>query len=238
MKDLSGKWWLGLAAAILCFAPSSLADTSIVLTGAGNNPVDGVYVGPYQGTVNGVANTQVICDDFGDESYVPESWSATSTVDAGLPAASPVNFFAVDGQQGYSAVASLAEQLFALSPSDPNYDTKAADLQYAIWYVFDKSGVTSFLSGDSTLLNAASADAAAALGGSYTPGEFSNIEILTPDTTQPISCNGGPCANTPPQEFIVQTPEPGTFAMLGIGLLMVGLLARRKYSVASSVASA
>ena len=78
MRITSGKWWLGFAVAVLCIAPSALADTSITLTGAGNNPVDGIYVGPYYATVNGVANTPVICDDFADEVYLNESWGAIS----------------------------------------------------------------------------------------------------------------------------------------------------------------
>jgi PEP-CTERM motif len=238
MRIMIGKLLLGLAAVVLCIAPSALADTSMDLTSPGNNPVDGVYVGPYYATVNGVANTPVICDDFTDESYVPETWSATSTSVAGVNALSPVDFFGVDGQQGYNAVASLSETLFGLSPSDPTYSSDAAVLQYAIWDIFNNGSVSTFLAGDPTLLADAKADAAAALGASYAAGSFSNILILTPDSSQPMSCSTTSGELCPPQEFIVQTPEPGTFGLLAIGLLMLGIFARRKYFVASSTVSA
>lgn len=238
MRITIGKLLLGLATVVLCFAPSALADTSMDLTSPGNNPVDGVYVGPYYATVGTVANTPVICDDFTDESYVPETWGATSTSVASVNSLSPVDFFGVDGQQGYDAVAALSEQLFGLSPSDPTYSSDAAVLQYAIWDIFNNGPVTTFLAGDPGLLASAKADAAAALGASYAPGSFSNILILTPDSNQAMSCTTTSGEKCPPQEFIVQTPEPGTFGLLGIGLFMLGIFARRKYFVASSTAAA
>ena len=70
-------------------------------------------------------------------------------------------------------------------------------------------------------------DATRALGGSYTSTEFSDLSILTPAPVASLHGDGRP------QEFIVKTPEPGTFAMLGIGLLMLGIFARRKYNRSS-----
>jgi len=233
MRITSGKWWLGFAVAALCIAPSALADTSITLTGAGNNPVDGIYVGPYYATVNGVKNTPVICDDFADEVYINESWGAIS------PSGSIANptgaTFAGQANSGqkYDAVAFLAEQLFALSPSDATYSSDAAKLQYAIWDIFDPNGVSGYLNTiDPTLLASAISDANGALAGTYTSGEFSDLSILTPDPGTQPSGDGRP------QEFIVRTPEPGTFALLGIGLLMLGILARRKYNLVPSAVSA
>src|ERR1700691_2444139 len=67
---------LFLALSLLCIAPSAFADTaSMDLTGAGSNVMDGVYIGPYTATINGVS-TPVICDDFADESYIGEAWTA------------------------------------------------------------------------------------------------------------------------------------------------------------------
>lgn len=233
MRITSGKWWLVFAVAALCIAPSALADTSITLTGAGNNPVDGIYVGPYYATVNGVANTPVICDDFADEVYLNESWGAISPSPTIANPTGAVFASQANSGQEYAAMAFLAEQLFALSPSDPTYSSDAAKLQYAIWDIFDPSGVSSYLgSSDPTLLNSAVKDANGALAGTYTTGQFSNLSILTPDVgTQPRG-------DGRPQEFIVETPEPGTFALLGIGLLMLGILARRKYNPAPSAISA
>ena len=72
--------WLAVAAVALSIAPCAFGQgqVNINLTGAGNNVMDGVYVGPYTATVNG-SSTQIICDDFSDESYVGESWTANVT---------------------------------------------------------------------------------------------------------------------------------------------------------------
>jgi hypothetical protein len=229
MRITIGKFWLGLAVAALCVAPSALADTSITLTGAGSNPVDGVYVGPYYATVNGVANTPVICDDFADEVFINESWAAVSP--SGTIASPTGALFAgqTNSGQEYNAMAFLAEQLFSLSPSDPTYSADAAKLQYAIWDIFDPTGVSSYLTSiDPTLLASATSDATSALAGTYSATQFSNLSILTP------AVGSQPEADGRPQEFIVETPEPATFAMLGIGLLMLGLLARRKYQITAS----
>jgi PEP-CTERM motif len=218
MKKLTNKWWLVVAAVVLCHAPTVLADSiGVSLTSGGNNVVDGIYMGPYYATVNGVANTPVICDDFKDESYVPESWSANVS-----SVASPSGTF-FSGQQNYDAVADLASQLFATSNK-----TTDANLQYAIWYIFDPTGVKNWLNSysDSTTLGAAESLAGTAEGLTYTPGEFANYEILTPNGSMTCSTTSGEVC--PPQEFIVQTPEPGTFVLLGFGMLMLGLLARRK----------
>ena len=67
------KWWGVAALALLCIAPCAFASSSLTMTGAGNNVMDGVYVGPYYATVNGAANTPVICDDFADETYIGSS---------------------------------------------------------------------------------------------------------------------------------------------------------------------
>lgn len=222
MKKLTNNWWLVVAAVLLCHAPAVLAD-SVTLTSGGGNIVDGIYMGPYYATVNGVANTPVICDDFKDESYVPESWSASVS-----SIASPSGTF-FSGQQNYDAVADLASQLFATSNK-----TTDADLQFAIWYIFDPTDVTNWLDSysDSTTLGAAESLAGTAEGLAYTPGEFANYDILTPNGSMTCSTTSGEAC--PPQEFIVQTPEPGTFVMLGFGLLMLAILAGRKWIVAPS----
>src|SRR5271167_2890295 len=78
MINSTKKWWGVAAVALLCLAPCAFADSNnLTLTGAGNNVMGGVYVGPYYATVNGVANTPVICDDFGDDSVVGHSWNYT-----------------------------------------------------------------------------------------------------------------------------------------------------------------
>src|SRR5208337_4343745 len=73
------KFWGVAAVALLCLVPCAFADSgSLTMTGAGNNVMDGVYVGPYYATVSGFGNSAVICDDFADESYIGHSWNFTA----------------------------------------------------------------------------------------------------------------------------------------------------------------
>ena len=70
MIDGIQRCWLVVAAAILLLTSFALADsaTQLHMTGAGNNIVDNIYVGPYYATVGSSENQSVICTDFADES--------------------------------------------------------------------------------------------------------------------------------------------------------------------------
>jgi len=209
-----------VAVAILSFAPSALADgASMDLTGAGSNVLGGVYVGAYTVTINGVS-TQVVCDDYADESYIGETWTATENALGTLTGTKWGS--QTNATQGYDEMAWLFNQMF----STTNTQT-IADIQYAIWAVFDP-GALSAISG-TDLANAEWWLTQAGLQSFYA-GEFSNIVIYTPNTSYPISCSGQSCANTPPQEFMayVATPEPSTVLMLGLGMLSLGFLFRRR----------
>ena len=67
-----------IAIAVLCVVPSFGVQTvTMTLTGPGQNgTLGGVYIGPYVATINSVPNVQVICDDYVDNSYLQESWTA------------------------------------------------------------------------------------------------------------------------------------------------------------------
>jgi hypothetical protein len=78
------KMWLGFAGGlvVVVLAASPLvAQVNFNLTGAGSGGpnLDGVYTSPYTGTINGGPSVPVICDDFSDESYLPEQWTAYQT---------------------------------------------------------------------------------------------------------------------------------------------------------------
>jgi hypothetical protein len=45
MINSTQKWWGVAAVALLCFAPCAFANSSLTMTGAGNNVMGGVYVG-------------------------------------------------------------------------------------------------------------------------------------------------------------------------------------------------
>jgi hypothetical protein len=59
----------------------------------------------------------------------------------------------------------------------------------------------------------------------YGSVNLNNFELVT--NVGPLSLTGQV------QEFIVPTPEPGTFALLGVALLGIVFFARRKAKVAS-----
>ncbi len=199
------------------------------LSSAGNNIVlDGVYISPYTALINGVSTT-VICDDFADEVSIGETWQATVSTVASL---SPNVKWATDSdplvqpypyneQQSYNEAAWLTGQL--LATSDP---TQMGEISYAIWAVFDPTGVQNWLNSyhDTTTYNAIWGSGgllSQAASQTYYPGEFSNVSVYTPMTgTQ--SCCG------PPQEFLavqtVRTDEASTIATFGFDFTCLAVL--------------
>ena len=204
MINSTQKWWAVAAVAFLCFAPCAFANSSLTLTGAGNNVMGGVYVGPYYATVNGAANTAVICDDFADDSVIGHSWNFTgnnfSTLGSALWGAQTNN---------YDAAAWLTLQMLSLN-GKPGNTTQVGYLSFAIWSLFDKGALSGL---NSTQL----AGVNAWLGMvplNLFPGEFSNFTLLTPE-----GCTSGP-GSCPGQEFFMLAPEGGSAAMY---LLLAGL---------------
>jgi hypothetical protein len=192
------------------------------MTGAGNNVMAGVYVGPYYATVNGVANTAVICDDFADESYIGHSWNYTANNFSSLGSA-------LWGSQtsNYDAAAWLTLQMLSLNGSASNA-TQVGYLSYAIWSLFDKGALNGL---SSTQL--AGVDAwLAKVPGNLNPGQFANFLLLTPQ-----GCTNGP-GSCPGQEFMMMVPEGGAAAMylLLAGLTCFGAMLYRRRRQASSIA--
>jgi hypothetical protein len=202
-----------VAGVLLCFAPCVLAQdctqgTSgcLTLTSAGNNIMDNVYVGPYTGQIGSNAGQQIICDDFADESKVGNGWSTTA------------NTFQTIGNTlwgqvyGVAAATTMYEQAayLTLQMLSGNYNsTQIGYMSYAIWYIFDPSGVTNYL-GSKTGSNASIwagllnfIQMAGTNYGNLTAAQLAEFTIYTP-----TGCTGGPgtCAG---QEFLVVAPEGG-----------------------------
>jgi len=198
--------------ALLCLAPGLLAQTANLQINnpPSNNILDGIYVGAYSAT-NTVthAQTQIICDDFKDDSnynaasYTTHSFSNLVGTLWGAGSASL-----------YSEAAWLTLGMLNQSGAQQGY------YSYAIWAVFDPSDVASWLtkSGDSSACNAVFGSGswgkggctaghggllASAAGQKYYSGEFSNFVILTP------LCSGGP-GTCQEQEFFELVPEGGS----------------------------
>jgi hypothetical protein len=211
--------WLAMAA-VLCFVPCLFGQgqVNITLTSAGNNVMNGVYVGPYTATVNGTS-TQIICDDFVDDSYVGESWTANVTTLSNLNGTKWGGM--ANATQLYDEAAWLATQM--LSPAYSNNPMQVGYLAYALWAVFAPSQVESWLGANSAAWQAVQGWLNTAAAQHYTPGEFANFFICTPNLNYPITCNGHACTTAPPQEFFgfLSTPEGGsTLAFMLITMLV------------------
>jgi PEP-CTERM motif len=223
MKNVFRVCFLLAAAAVFGFAPSAKAD-GMTLTGTGpNGAAFGVYVGPYTATINGTP-TPVICDDFADESFLNESWNASVLSLADVTASSSVKW--ASQASSYDNAAWLTLQLIGA----PN-KSQADAIQFAIWDLFDPSGVSSYLAGfsggtsflsDATDPNGVKYWLNEAAGSNLDPSELASFLIYTP-----TSCISN-CKGSLPQEFIVKTPEPGGFLMLGAGLAALLWFKRRE----------
>lgn len=230
---------LGILAILLGMALPLRADTAMTLTGAGaGNVLDGVYTSPYTGTVGGVANTPVICDDFADDSYVGESWSATVSSVASL--AGNVKWGSeTNAQQNYEIAAWLVEDLLSTSNK-----TATEDISFAIWLSLDPD-VASYLTStypDPGTLAAAQGWIATAQNAittqDLTAADFANVLVYTPVTGTAVNCEGGLCPANSPQEFlVVRTPEPGSLVLLLGGLIALVGFARRSRTTAVATAS-
>src|SRR5277367_7167052 len=137
MISSTQKWWVVVAAALLCLGPSAFANSNLTMTGAGNNVMGNVYVGPYYATVNGVVNTPVICDDFADDSVIGHSWNFTANNFSTLGSALWGN-----QTKNYEAAAWLTLQMLSLNGNSSNA-TQVGYLSFAIWSLFDKNALNS-----------------------------------------------------------------------------------------------
>jgi len=241
----------GIAIAVLCVASSAGAQ-NVTLTSAGNNIYDNIYVSPYYATVNGTPNTPIVCDDFADNSYLNTSWSGKIAAFSSLATPGGLSATAwgsvANALQLYEEAAWLTEGVLkqaAGTQGQINYS-------FAVWAVFDPSGVASYLdnsghpsTADIALCNAifgaggcASSTVSGGLlgqaqGNTYTLSEFSNVSIITP-VVNGATCTAGGC---PEQEFL-EVPEGGAaFAYLFLaGLCCCGaMLLRSRQKIATAL---
>jgi hypothetical protein len=225
MKRAIRLFWQAVAPVVF-LASLVGAQTSVTVTGVGSGAsYDGIYLSPYYATVGGVTNVPVICDDFADESILGNKYNASVTQFSGINGTNTSWGIAGANIALYGAVGYLAQQVLAQTPGSKQQiiDT------YALWAVFDPSGVESYLKNnpvtsgllttsalcDQIFGGTAGCTTSTAGNGSllwnaehdYTTGEFAGMEILSPEKSNGSLCPAGSgCAA---QEFIT-VPEGGT----------------------------
>jgi hypothetical protein len=214
-------------------APAALADgTPVTMTFTGVNGIHDAnyYVSPYQGlmTSNGQSSlVTLFCVDFNNEVTWNQTWQANVTPlssndlsntrygnagDVTLLKLSDPYYATYTAAQLYAQAVWLTTQFNQYLSTDP---TQVIALQYAIWDLFAPNAPT----------NAAAQAWILSAEQNYGSVNLNNFELVT--NVGPLSLTGQV------QEFIVPTPEPGTFALLGVALLGIVFFARRKAKVAS-----
>jgi len=214
--------------ALLFAASASLAQTTqVTVTGTGDNVLVGeVYVDPYTATVGGRTNTSIICDDWSDNTYVGESWTANvntvSSVDSGKNSTTPL--FG-NNPALYNEAAWLSSKL--LGNTNP---TQQAEISFALWQLTYSGSFSSSpeaylqsVLGANYSTNAEYLGFLSWLSAAEGEGGFNaqGWEILTPQ-------NG---TSGPPQEFLVYVPESSTLILFGadlLGLLALVIVFRRR----------
>jgi hypothetical protein len=207
---------LGLLLVGIFFVPLAYGDGSVSMVfGTVNGANDGqYYVSPYYGTMNGQTVT-LFCDDIINDVNFGQTWDANVT---SLAAAvntdnfSQTRYGGVTGSAVFANPALAYEEAAWLTTQFASNPGDLVNLQYALWDIMNPGARES---GDGDVQNwllLASQN--------YGSINLDNFEIVT---------NCGPLALTGQvQEFVVQTPEPGTLALLICGMLAVcvGLLRR------------
>jgi hypothetical protein len=138
MRNLAERLTAIAGSVLFCFTVPAFGQTTINFTGITNSQVfGGGYVDPYAGTVtyNGAPVSNgglIVCDDYKDEIYIPETWNVTAIQASSLNSSNigETLFGSAIGLDGYAAVASLVADLLSSSSQSTQ-----ADLSSAIWWI-------------------------------------------------------------------------------------------------------
>ncbi len=211
----------------LCLAPSAHGQNSIALTGVNGSVSAGdlcsaasgceqVYTGLYYATVDGSANTGIICDDFNHNVTVGQNWSATAINTSSLTAGN-IGYTEFGGVANaavvYAEVATLVSEMFTLNNGTGTFagiKISGTDLSEAIWDITTKPNGISGISANAAALVTY---VLGIYGGDSQQAALNylndlNLWILTP------SPNDGPqemwALGTTPNVMPLKTPEGGS----------------------------
>ena len=205
-------------AATLLFVPSVLGQNTNMSFNGGYQGSNWTYNGEtvgtgfYDGSINGTqvgpgqSSPGMICDDFKDNIYSGETWTANAINAASLTSSNigQTLFGAAIGVTGYQEVAYLVYQMFTTSP---NAGTQAAYSE-AIWALTGSGVDPKALTGLAlTLYNNVKAG-----GETLTASQLASLWIYTPNPLGPYQA----------QEMLGRVPVPEGGAAVGY-LLLAGL---------------
>ena len=212
----------------------SMELTGVAGPSLGGNDTDPYFaqIGPQgltqgaQFTAGNSAAATVYCDDFYDDVSIGQVWQATVTNMSALSSNAPLTNLMFDTgnaasqEKSYMAAAWLAEQIAGQNQSLASGQQTAEEESYALWYIFDPSALAGLSATDgNAALN--DYDAALAAVANDTPQDFANVNIYTPLEHTPGSAGS--------QEYLaVDAPEPGTLALMTVGLAGLGWMVRRR----------
>jgi hypothetical protein len=203
---------LGFLLATLILIPMAHADGPVTMVFQNvNGANDGqYYVSPYAGIMNGQTVT-LFCDDVLNDVNFGQTWRANVT---NLGTAIQNNDFSQTRYGGVPAslvYGSAAQTYYQeggwLTTQFGSNSSNYQDLQYALWFLMNPNLTKYDTAGAQAWLDMA--------GTGYTSIDPKDFLIIT-NTSSPDN----PLALTGQvQEFLVVTPEPGTFAMVACAML-------------------
>ena len=196
MKSVLAKLLFVAAAVILLsFAPSTFADSFVTVDGSYAFGDNGYGIPPYGGTLNGQP-VEFYCVDFAHDIAGGDSWLAIVTPVA-LSGSSSVPYLAGDTTDGVSDYLLFAWLITAndgdVLPADPSAGPMG--------HLEPDGGLLDPYGRQASILSIAAAQLRVA---DFTGQGW---DILTPD----VNCNQYG------QEFLVQTPEPASILLIGLG---------------------